>query len=325
MKLVKLFFGLCVAFMMVSHNLSMAIDKPESKTAIVVAAFGTTYPKALTSLLNIRNAIEKEFPNTKVKMAFTSNIIREIWHKRLNDEKWKNRQDLPKDIFYVKGPLATIADLQDQGYKTIIVQPTHFYAGEEFMDLMSYINGLKSIKTIKQKYMPFEKLVLGRPLTGKWGPEHDFNEDLEKTAMALKKDVEYARKKDAALVYMGHGNEFFSTGVYAHLQEIMRKMYAPTKIFIGTVEGFPSLDDVVKGLVHSKVKKVVLKPLMMVAGDHANNDMAGPDKDSWKSVFESKNIKVYPVLEGLGENPEIVKLFLEHVKDAAKDNGISLK
>ena len=79
-------------------------------------------------------------------------------------------------------------------------------------------------------------------------------------------------------------------------------MYPDTRIFIGTVEGFPSLDDVVRGLTHSGVKKVVLKPFMIVAGDHANNDMAGDESDSWKMVIKSKGIKVIPVLQGLGEN-----------------------
>ncbi len=129
----------------------MAMQNQKSKTAIVVAAFGTTYPKALKSLINVKEAIEKDFPSVEVKMAFTSNIIRKIWHKRQNDPKWKNRKDIPSDILHVKGPLATIADLQDEGYRTIIVQPTHFYAGEEFMDLSSYINGLNSIKTLKKK------------------------------------------------------------------------------------------------------------------------------------------------------------------------------
>ncbi|GAB6161057.1 sirohydrochlorin cobaltochelatase [Desulfothermus naphthae] len=322
MRFLKIFLAAMILSTLILSR-GFAMEHQKNKIGIVVAAFGTTYPEALRSLLNIRNAIKKEFPTAKVKMAFTSNIIRNIWHKRQTDPEWINREDIPKDIFYVKGPLAAIAELQDEGYRTIIVQPTHFYAGEEFMDLCSYVDGLTAIKTIKKKYIPFEKLVVGRPLTGMWGVNHDYNEDINETAKALKKDVEYAKKKHAALVYMGHGNEYFSTGVYAQLQNTMRRMYK-VPVFIGTVEGFPSLDDVISALIHSKVKRVVLKPLMMVAGDHANNDMAGPEKDSWKSIMESKGIKVYPILEGLGENPEIVKIFVEHVKDAAKDNGIHL-
>ena len=319
------FLCVLISFSLITQGFAMHWVLKKSKPAIVVASFGTAYPKALRSLLNIRNGIQKAFPNAIVKMAFTSNIIRTIWHKRQHDPKWTKRKDIPKDIFYVKSPLAAIADLQDEGYATIIVQPTHFYAGEEFMDLCSYVNGLNSIKTIKKKYMPFDKLVIGRPLTGKWGVEHNYHEDMKATARALKRDVELARRKHAALVYMGHGNEYLSTGIYAQLQEIMRRMYPHTKIFIGTVEGYPSLDDVVRALVHSKVKRVVLKPLMMVAGDHANNDMAGPDKDSWMSVIRSEGIKVYPIIEGLGENPKIVKIFVQHVKDAAEDNHISLR
>jgi len=324
MKGVKFIF-LMILFLGLLTNTGFAMNTSKSKTAIVIASFGTTYPEALKSLLNIRKSVEKAFPSVKVKMAFTSNIIRKIWHKRQSDPEWKNRSDIPKDIFFVKGPLATIADLQDEGYKNIIVQSTHVYAGEEFMDLCSYVDGLNAIKTIKKKYMPFEKLVIGRPLLGKWGVEHDYHKDIEIAAKALKKDVEYAKKKRAALVYMGHGNEFFSTGIYIEFQQVMRKLYPDVKIFVGTVEGYPSLEDVVQGVVHSRVKRVVLKPFMVVAGDHARNDMAGDEKDSWKSVLKSKGIKVYPVIEGLGENPDIVSIYVSHIKDVAEENNISLK
>ncbi len=323
------FFTLVVIlslFLVTNGVFAMEHNKSKnSKTAIVVASFGTTYPKALKSILNVTDAIQKEFPNTEVRLAFTSNIIRKIWHERKSDPKWTSRKDIPKQLFSIKGPLATIADLQDEGFKNIIVQSTHFYAGEEFMDLLAYINGLNSIKTIKAKYRPFNKLVVGRPLTGQWGDQRDYKEDIVALAKALKKDVELAKQKRAALVYMGHGNEFFSTGIYVQLQDVMRKMYKTTKIFIGTVEGYPSFENVLEGLKHTKTKKVVLKPLMLVAGDHANNDMAGDEESSWKSILEKNKIHVYPVLEGLGENQKVVKIIVEHVKEAAQDNHIKLK
>lgn len=172
--------------------------------------------------------------------------------------------------------------------------------------------------------MPFKKLVLGRPILGMPGPKHDYHEDLEIAAKALKDDVEFARKKGAALVYMGHGNEFYSTGAYIELQETMRKMYPDVKIFIGTVEGFPSFEDVLEGLIHAKVKRVVLKPLMIVAGDHARNDMAGESKDSWKNRIKEKGIEVIPVIKGLGEKESIRKILIQHIKDAARDNGIEI-
>jgi len=315
------FFLLIGIIMGISLSKAFAMHHEKEKKAIVIACFGTTYPQTLVDILDIKETIKKAFPGFEVRLAFTSNIIRKIWHERRGNPKYRH---IPKEIIDVKGPLATIADLQDEGYKTIIVQPTHIYAGEEFHDLCSYVSSLNQIRTIKPKYMPFKKLVIGRPILGMPGPQHDYHEDLKAAAKALKCDVDLARKNHAALVYMGHGNKFYSTGVYIELQEVMRKMYPNVKIFVGTVEGFPSLDDVIKGLVHCRVKKVILKPLMIVAGDHARNDMAGNSKDSWKNRIKAKGIEVIPVIKGLGENPHIREILIQHIKDAARDNGIEL-
>jgi len=322
----RLGFALLIfIFVFVLTSAGFAMGPRQNKKAIVIACFGTTYPSALVAITNIQNEVEKAFPGVKVKLAFTSNIIRNIWHKRQGDDKFFSQyKNIPRDIVYIKGPLATIADLQDEGYRTIIVQPTHICAGEEYADLTSYVEGLNSIRTIKAKYMPFKKLVLGRPLLGKPGPKYDYHKDFIPAAKALAGDVAMAKKNHAALVYMGHGNEYFSTGVYIEFQQAMRKMYPDTPIFIGTVEGFPSLADVVSGLTPLGVKKVVLKPLMIVAGDHANNDMAGNDSDSWKMVIKSKGIKVVPVIHGLGENNDIAKIFVQHIRDVARDNDIQL-
>jgi len=319
--------AICVTFIFTYPAMAGHGDKDKmDKSAIVLAGFGTSYPSALVAITNIRDTVQKAFPHTKVKLAFTSNIIRRIWHKRQNEQNYLAKNPtVPKDILYVKGPLATIADLQDEGYTTIIVQPTHIYFGEEYNDLTSYINGLNAIKTIKSKFMPFKKLVIGRPLLGKCGVEYDYHEDLVVAAKALAADVALAKKNNATLVYMGHGNEYYSTGAYIEFQQAMRKMYPKTNILIGTVEGYPSLDNVVDALVHTKVKKVILKPFMIVAGDHANNDMAGDEADSWKNVIKSKGIKVVPVTEGIGENPAIAEIYVTHIKDVARDNQITLK
>ena len=258
-------------------------------------------------------------------MAFTSNIIRKIWHERQNDKKFlEENKNIPEEILYVKAPLATIADLQDEGYATIIVQPTHVFEGEEYLDLKSCVDGLDSISTIKLRHKPFKKIVLGRPLLGKKGEEYPYHKDLEAAAKTVKADVELARKNKAALVYMGHGNEYLSTGAYIEFQETLRRIYPETPVYLGTVEGFPSLDYVVSGLVRDRIRKVVLKPFMIVAGDHATNDMAGDEDDSWKTTFKSKGIEVITVIAGLGENPEIGKILIQHIKDCARDNQIGL-
>ncbi|MCK5845066.1 MAG: sirohydrochlorin cobaltochelatase, partial [Victivallales bacterium] len=149
-----------------------------------------------------------------------------------------------------------------------------------------------------------------------------YHKDMEVAAKTLKADVELARKNGAALVYMGHGNEYFSTGIYAEFQQVMRKMYPGVEVFVGTVEGFPSLSDVLAGLKKSKVNRVVLKPMMVVAGDHASNDMAGEEDDSWKNAIGKMGIKVTPVLRGLGENSGWAKIYVDHISDAIKDNGV---
>ncbi len=322
-KLNYVFIALLLSLFMVVPSFAMGSKK--DKKAIVIAGFGTTYPAALVSFTTIQQQVEKAFPKVKVKIAFTSNIIRNIWHKRQNDKKFlAENKNIPKDILFVKGPLATIADLQDDGYNIIVVQPTHIYDGEEYADLTSYLDGLNAIKTVKARFRPFKKLVLGRPLLGKKGIEHDYHEDIEACARAMADDVALAKKKGAALVYMGHGNEYLSTGAYIEFQQVMRELYPDTPVFVGTVEGFPALDDVVSGLIHTKIKKILLKPMMIVAGDHANNDMAGDEDDSWKSVIEAKGIKVIPEVKGMGINLKVVKIYVRHIKDAARDNKIKL-
>ena len=104
----------------------------------------------------------------------------------------------------------------------------------------------------------------------------------------------------------------------------MRRNYPKAKIFIGTVEGFPSLNDVVSSVKHMGIKKVLLKPFMIVAGDHAHNDMAGNDEDSWKNTFKRAGIRVKCILKGLGENPRWDEIYVQHIRDVAMDNGIKL-
>ncbi|UKL13068.1 sirohydrochlorin cobaltochelatase [Dissulfurimicrobium hydrothermale] len=307
---------------------SVSVSAKETKgenAAIVLAAFGTSYPEALTGIMNIKKRVEDACPGVPVKVAFTSNMIRKIWHKRIHDKDFKAaNKSLPPDIFSVKGPLATIADLQDKGYSNIIVQSLHIYNGEEYDDLVSYVKGLEAIKTLKTKNMPFERLAIGRPALGANGDVHPYIDDIKEAARAVAEDVREAQRKKAALVYMGHGNKYYSSGAYAELQDVMRSMYPDAKIFIGTVEGFPSFDQVMDKLKAEKIRKVLLKPFMEVAGDHARNDMAGDANTSWKRRLESAGIKVVADIHGLSENDAFADIFVRHIKDAAKDSGIEI-
>jgi sirohydrochlorin cobaltochelatase len=314
-------FACCLAFLLGAVSTQAA---PSEKKAVVLAMFGTTHEDALPAILNIRQEIKNSLPrDVPVRIAFTSNIIRNIWRERQPDPGYAaSHPEVPAEILHVKGPLATIADLQDEGYGYIFVQPTHISSGEEFSDLASYVAGLNSIVTIKTRNMPFQKIILGRPALGTSGIEHEYRHDIEHVAGILTSDVALARKEGRALIYFAHGNEHYSTGAYMEFEHVMRKRYPEVAIYVTMVEGFPGADVLLEKLKRDGIKKVLVKPFMTVAGDHAKNDMAGPEPDSLKSVLEANGIDVAMVLEGLGEKSDFARLFVDHIKEAAVDAGV---
>ncbi|MEW6593479.1 MAG: sirohydrochlorin cobaltochelatase [Thermodesulfobacteriota bacterium] len=303
-----------------------AAARPGEEKAIVLAVFGTSHIEALPGILTIRDRVQQAFPQTRVELAFTSNIIRRIWQQRSQDRAYRAAHpEVPRDILEVKGPLAAVANLQDAGYGHIIVQPTHIAAGEEFADLSSYVDGFNSIRTVKARNMPLKRVIIGRPALGAPGIEHEYRRDLEIAARALAEDVKAAAREKRALVYMAHGNEHYSTGYYVELEAVMREMYPATPVYIGMVEGFPGLDRVMAALARDGVRQVYLKPLMTVAGDHAKNDMAGDEPDSWRKVLEANGMNVQVDLRGLGESVPFAEIFVQHIRDAAKGHGLELK
>jgi len=301
------------------------VSTEQGKVAIVLASFGTTEPSAIGSITNIQDQIKKAFPGIPVKITFTSNIIRSVWKERQADSKEWLGKGIPEEILYVKNIIATVGDLREDGYRNIIVQPTHMFFMEQAQDLSSYVNALASIKTTKEKWMPFDKIVMGRPALGGPGSQYDYHDDMEKALKTLADDAKLAKKNKAKLVYMGHGNEHWSTGIYMEAAKKMGELYPDVVTYIGSVEGFPGIDDVARYLSHHGSDNIVLKPFMIVAGDHAINDMASDEEDSWKSILTKQGLKVTTVLEGLGANDKFAQIFVDHIKDAARDNGITLK
>lgn len=302
---------------------SVNARRPDKKV-IVLAAFGTAGPDALEGILNVVRKVEAAFPDTRVELAFTSRMIRNIWRKRRNDDAWrKKHQDIPESILRVKSPLATIADLEDEGFNVIIVQPLHIYAGEEFVNLKSYIDALNSIKTIKLKHQPFNRLVLGRPALGEPGVVNDYKDDMKTAVNALAGDVERARRDGSVLVYLGHGNNYMSSGIYLELEEAMRENYPDVHVAVGVVEGFPGVERVMKTLKHIGARNVTLVPLLLVVGDHAQNDMAGDDEDSWKSIMQSEGVRVDCVMRGLGELDEWADIYVRHIREVMEYHGIN--
>lgn len=316
-RLVRQAAFVCALVMLFSVSAPAGHHKEEpAKTAIVLAAFGTSYPDALQSILNIKSRVQNAHPDTPVRLAFTSSIIRKKWRNRQTDTEWlRDNPDVPKEVLFVKSPLATIADLQNDGYKSIAVQSLHIFAGEEFEDLKSTVTGLRSIRTVKARSMPFKALRLGRPALGMPGDAYPYTDDITAAAKTLEADVLEAKEADAALVYMGHGNDYFPTSAYAEMQRKMQTMYN-YPVYIACVEGFPDFNDLLNGLATSGKPSIILKPFMVVAGDHASNDMAGDEDDAWKVLLTKEGYAVKTVLRGLGKIDAWADIYVRHLNDA---------
>jgi len=179
----------------------------------------------------------------------------------------------------------------------VVVQPTHLLYGLEYDKLKAGAEALSG---------GFETLAVGRPLLADTG-------DIRRFARCLSRDC--PAEAGGAVVFMGHGTEAASNVIYARMQQVMTDAgYA--NYFIGTVEAAPTAEDLVKLVKEGGYEKVILRPMMIVAGDHANNDMAGDDEDTWKTAFEGAGYQVECVLKGLGEYEAIQQLLVDHVKDA---------
>lgn len=318
---------LVVFLTLVSSSLVFASNaKVEKKTkpAIVLASFGTTVPSALPGITNILDHVRKAYPGAEVRLSFTSNIIRNIWHKRQAEpQKWLG-MGVPKEVLYVENIISVIGDLRGEGYRNIIVQPTHMFYMEQSHDLSQYVHAMNGIRTMKTKWKPFDHVVMGRPALGMPGDVFSYHEDVAKAVKTFSGDVKHAEETGATLVYMGHGNEHWSTGIYGEVEKAMATEYPQVKTVVGVVEGQPTVEDVVAQLKQLGTKKVYLKPFMIVAGDHAKNDMAGSEEDSWKSVLEAEGFEVETVLVGLGQNDAFAEIFIKHIKDTAKMYNIKL-
>jgi sirohydrochlorin cobaltochelatase len=286
-------------------------------------------PSGVGSILNIQKKIQEAYPGVPVKLTFTSNIVRSVWQKRQAEAKKWLDQGVPEEVLHVKNIIYTFGELLEEGYRNIIVQPTHIFFMEEAHDLAMYVDAMRSIRTVKDKWRPFAKVGLGRPALGTVGPRYEYAKDVEKALKTLTEDVELARREKAILVYMAHGNENWPSGIYAEAQKMMQELYPDVRTYIGVVEGYPGIEEVVDSLNEAKSKlktrKVVLKPFMIVAGDHAMNDMTGEGEESWKSILTAKKFQVIPVMKGLGSNDAFARIFVNHIRDGAKDAGIPLE
>ena len=278
-----------------SFAVCAAASSTEKGRVIVVTSFGTTYDDARKdNIESVETAIKANFPDYEVRRAFTSKIVM----KRLAE-----RGIIVSDLEQ------TLATLKKEGYREVVVQTTHLTPGEEFDNkVMPVVNKHLQAKS-------FDKLVVGRPLLTYQG-QNGQTDDFAVMANALKQQLPVLQLPDRAVVFMGHGSPNRPSLVYGLLQE--RLTAAGLNAVIGVVEetDHPNFEDALALLKEKGYKKVMLMPLMLVAGDHANNDMAGDENDSWKSILQKEGFEVSTYLHGLGENKAVQDIYIQHVRDA---------
>lgn len=261
-------------------------DRPVKK-GILLVAFGTSVPQAQKSFDDIDAKVKKAFPGIEVRWAYTSKIIR---HKLAKEE---NR--------HVDSPAEALAKMMNDDFTLVAVQSLHTIPGEEYHSLLRTAHAFSGLPK------GMKKVLVGYPLLSTPA-------DVEKVVQAMTGIIPKSRKPGEAVVLMGHGTHHPGNIYYPGVQYFFWQK--DPNILVGTVEGTPSLDDVVAELKKRGIKKAYLMPFMSVAGDHARNDMAGPEADSWISVLTKNGVKCEAVLKGTAEYPAIADIWVDHLKSA---------
>ena len=257
--------------------------------AILVISFGTSFKETREKTIDaVEKAVAEKFKDWDVRRAFTSKMI----IKKLKE----------RDGLYIDYIDEALQRLVDDGYKDVIILPTHVMNGIEF----DFVTSIASTFSSR-----FDSLKISKPLL-------TTEEDYDKVIAAM--DVSYLKKimdgtqTKTAVVFMGHGTAHYANASYCELQ---MKLWALgyEHVYVTTVEGFPTVDDTMRFMAGNKYSKVYLIPFMLVAGDHAVNDMAGDEDDTLKSRFIAAGCEVECVIEGLGEHKAFQDLFLEHLEE----------
>lgn len=253
---------------------------------ILVVSFGTSYNDSRRLTIGaIEDKIEAAFNDYSVRRGFTSQIIIDHVKSRDNVSIDNVGEALDRAV--------------NNGVKNLVIQPTHLMNGLEYNDLVEEVTAYSDA---------FEKVAIGEPLLTS-------DEDFQSVIKAITEATAEYDDGETAICFMGHGTEADSNSVYAKMQDMLTEAgYA--NYYVGTVEATPSLDDVLAKVQAGEYKKVVLQPLMIVAGDHANNDMAGDEDGSWKKTFEDAGYEVECVVRGLGELEAIQDILVEHTQAA---------
>ena len=271
---------------------------------LLVVSFGTSFNDSrINDIGGIEKALQEAYPDWSVRRAFTAQII--INHVQARDDEKIDNMD------------QALERAVDNGVKNLVIQPTHLMHGAEYDELCEAVDNYKD---------KFENVKVAEPLLGEVGDDVDvINSDKEATAKAIVNEavatasydsLDAAAEDGVAFVFMGHGTSHTAKISYSQMQTQMEQL-GYKNVFIGTVEGEPeetACENVIEAVKEAGYKKVILRPLMVVAGDHANNDMAGDDDDSWKSMFEASGNfdSIDTQIAGLGGIADIQKIYVDH-------------
>lgn len=254
------------------------------KTALLCVSFGTSVPKARKSITAVEEVLRAQMPEADFFRAFTSKTIRRILSSK-GETIWSTQEALEH--------------LTDGSYDRVVVQPTHFLYGLEYENIKA---------SVEKAREHFENIILGAPLLCG-------TEDLQALAHVLSE--EFPQRENTALVLMGHGTPHFSNVVYPAIQAVFHMM-GRKDVYVGTVEGWPEIEEICRQLRAGNYTSVRTAPLMLVAGDHALNDMAGDEEDSWKSLISKEGYEVECIMQGLGVLKGVQELYRQHLTELLK-------
>lgn len=264
--------------------------------AILLVTFGTNVTKAAESFKNLESKVREAFPGIELRWSYTAKTIRAALAERGT---------------VVDSPITALAKLQDEGYTRVAVQSVHILPGQEFYDLVNVVDNMARFQGSAGKHFQskigkfgFHKLSLGTPLL--YHPA-----DYQAVVEALK--IWLPVEQDHALVLVGHGSGHHTFTSYGCLNDMLRQAY--DNAFLGTVEGYPSLAEVKIDLARKKIHRATIMPFMNIAGDHAVNDLAGEEPDSWKNELAA-TYSVATDLRGLLDNENIVEIYVKHLQQA---------
>jgi Cobalamin biosynthesis protein CbiK, Co2+ chelatase len=259
------------------------------KRAILLVAFGSSLPEGEAAIADMRAAVARAFPTVEVRTAYTSRfIVRKLVREGRRD---------------VAEPLSALARLATEGFPEVAVLSAHIIPGAEYRDLEAVVDGFRLMSQRGAK-AGFRSVGLTPPLLSDAG-------DFDRLAAALA--ARYAREaEDGAVVFVGHGSHHFADAAYAALQMALRRV--SPHFLVGAIEGSPSLEDVLVNLKRTGRKRVTLVPAMLVAGDHARNDIAGDGDASWRSAIAAEGCEVAPILRGLGSEPFVQQWLTERAR-----------